>query len=167
VVAAITVAVYPAVPTSAAVSTGQSAAELVLGVLVGLWVVWRWRHPQDAGTPSQPTWMGRLDGMSPLLAFGLGAFLPTYAIVVAAVTELLSSGLSQAWLVVVAILWVLLASAGVASPLVVLVRDREGALDTYRRWRARIVAHSRAVVYGAGGLVAAVLVVKGLVGLLT
>jgi hypothetical protein len=33
----------------------------------------RWRHPKDPGTDSQPSWMGRLDAMSPLSAFGLGA----------------------------------------------------------------------------------------------
>lgn len=104
--------------------------------------------------------------MSPVLAFGLGAFLPTYAVVMAAVSEMLSSGLSQGALAAVAAGWVLLASTGVTAPLVVLVRDRERAAATYEAWRAWILGHSRAVLYGVGALVCVVLVVKGLVGLI-
>ncbi len=166
VVAVVTVLVYPGVPNTSAASTTRAAVELALGVVLGGWLGWRWRHPKDAGTDSQPAWMGRLDTMSPLLAFALGAFLPTYAVVVAAVTEMHSSGLSQGWLAVCATAWVLLASAGVSAPLVVLAGGRDRAERTYRRGRTWIVAHSRAVLYTVGGLVCAVLVVKGLVGLL-
>ena len=61
----------------------------------------------------------------------------------------------------------MLASAGVASPLVVLVRNRDHADRTYAAWRAWILGHSRTMLYGVGGLVCLVLVVKGLVGLLS
>ena len=90
---------------------GHAAVELAVGLLLGGWLLTRWRHPKDPGTNSQPSWMGRLDAMSPLLAFGLGAFLPTYAVVVAAVSEMLSSGLTRGWLAAVAAAWVVLASS--------------------------------------------------------
>lgn len=166
VVAVATVVLYPDVPRSSSAGTWQSAVELVAGLVVGAWLLRRWRRPNEAGTSGQPSWMRRLDTMPPLLAFGLGAFLPTYAVVVAAVSELLSSGVSQGWLAVAALAWVVVASTGVASPLAVLLRDREGAPATYQRWRSWILAHSRAVLYAAGGLVCVVLVVKGAVGLL-
>src|SRR5207302_1262724 len=76
------------------------------------------------------------------------AFLPTYAVVVAAVSEMLSSGLSQGVLAAVAAAWVVLASVGVASPLVVLVRNRDHADRTYAVWRAWILGHSRTMLYG-------------------
>jgi hypothetical protein len=69
-------------------------------------------------------------------------------------------------LLIVALVWVLLASTGVASPLIVLLKDRERAPQTYRRWRAWILAHSRAVLSVVGGLVCLVLLVKGVIGLL-
>jgi hypothetical protein len=47
------------------------------------------------------------------------------------------------------------------------VVDRDHAPETYQRWRAWITAHSRAVLYGVGGFVSLVLVVKGVVGLLS
>ena len=164
-VAVATVLVYPAVPRTPSASRGQAAVELAAGLVLGGWLLMRWRHPKDPGTNSQPSWMGRLDAMSPWLAFGLGAFLPTYAVVVAAVSEMLSSGLTRGWLLVVAVAWVFLASAGVASPLMVLVVDRDHAPETYHRWRSWIVGHSRAVLYGVGALVCLVLVGKGIAGL--
>ncbi len=166
-VAIATVLLYPQVPQSSTTSHGQAVVEIVIGLVLGGWLLRRWRHPKDVGTDTQPSWMTRLDSMSPLLAFGLGAFLPTYAVVVAAVSEMVSSGLTQGWLLVVAVAWVLLASSGVASPLVVLVKDRDRAPQTYQRWRVWILAHSRAVLYGVGGVVCLVLIVKGVIGLLS
>jgi hypothetical protein len=86
--------------------------------------------------------------------------------VVAAVTELLSSGLGEGALVATAAVWVLLASAGVAAPLLVQLRGADRAAGTYASWRSWIVARSRAILYGVGGLVCVVLVVKGVVGLI-
>jgi len=164
-VAVATVVVYPGAPRVAKTGKGQAAVELVLGLVLGGWLAWRWRHPKQPGTPTQPSWMARLDAMPPVLAFGLGAFLPTYAVVVAAVSEMLSSGLSQGALAAAGLVWVVLASTGVAAPLLVLAVRREHAAETYQRWREWIVAHSRHVLFAAGGLVSVVLVVKGLVGL--
>ena len=165
-VAVVTVLVYPSVPKTSTAGQTQSAVELAVGLAVAAWLAWRWRHPKQVGTDTEPPWMARLDGMPALLAFGLGAFLPTYAVVVAAVSELLSSGLSQASLLLVALGWVVLASLGVASPLFVLVTKRDQAAEVYQRWRVWIIGHSRAVLYLVGGLVCVVLIVKGLVGLL-
>jgi Sap, sulfolipid-1-addressing protein len=164
-VAVATVLLYPDVSRTSSASRSQAAVELAAGLVLGGWLLRRWRHPKDPGTDSQPSWMGRLDAMSPLVAFGLGAFLPSYAVVVAAVSEMLSSGLTRGWLLVVAVAWVFLASAGVASPLMVLAIDRDHAPETYQRWRSWIVGHSRAVLYGVGALVCLVLVGKGVAGL--
>jgi hypothetical protein len=164
-VALATVLVYPDLPGTSTASRSRAAVELAAGLALGSWLLRRWRHPKDPGTDNQPSWMGRLDAMSPLLAFGLGAFLPSYAVVVAAISEMLSSGLPRGWLVVVAGGWMMLGSAGVASPLVVLVVDRDHAPETYQRWRSWIVGHSRAVLYAVGALVCVVLVGKGIAGL--
>jgi len=166
VVAAVTVVFYPGVQDNSSASTTQSAVTLATGLILGGLLLLRWRKPQDPGTASQPSWMGRLDTMSGPAAFGLGAFLPTYAAVVAAVSQMLSSGLTQGWLIVAAALWVLTASSGVASPLFVLLTDRSNAPATYQRWRALIVANSRTILYAVGGLVSVVLVAKGIVELL-
>src|SRR5690242_13108360 len=64
-----TVIAYPDVPKSAASSTGQSWAELAAGVLLGGWLLIRWRRPVASGKSGEPAWMRRLDSMSPVLAF--------------------------------------------------------------------------------------------------
>jgi hypothetical protein len=166
-VAVTTVLVYPDIPQGSTSSNSQAAVELGVGILFGGWLLWRWRNPKDAGTEKQPSWMARLDTMSPLLAVGLGAFLPSYFVVVAALDEMVSSGLSQGGLLLAALGWVLLASTGVASPLWPLVTDREHAPETYERWRTWITTHSRAVLFLVGALVSIVLIGKGLGGLIT
>ena len=168
-VAGATVWVFPDLPQSSTASTGRSAVQLFAGLALAAWLWWRWRHPKHPGTDSQPSWMARLDAMSPLIAFLLGGFLPNYFVVIAAVDEMMSVGLSQATLALVAVVWVLLASTGVASPLAVLLRprDRVRASEIYGGWRVWITAHSRLMLYSVGAVVCAFLVVQGLVGLIT
>ena len=163
VVTAITVAMAPDTPGSSS-SSVPAAVEIALGLALGLllWVRWRRTTGSTAATPS---WMGRLDAMPWVLALVLGAFLPNYFIVVAAATEMLQVGLTGAALVAVAVAFVLVASAGVAAPLVVLLVRRDRAPDVYAGWRTWILANNRGVTYGMGAVVAAVLVVKGLWGL--
>lgn len=165
-IAIATVIAYPDIPKSATSSHARSGVELTVGLLLGGWLLVRWRRPLSVVHGGQPSWMRRLDGMSPLLAFGLGAFLPSYLVVVVAITEMISSGLTRGWLAFAAFAWVLVASAGVAAPLLVWVTNRHSAPGTYQRWRSWITARSRAMLYATGTVVCVVLAVKGLVGLL-
>lgn len=167
VVAGVTIAVYPADPARASGSPAASWVEIIAGVLLGGWLLLRWRRATPAAAAdSQPGWMGRIDSMPPLLALAVGAFLPNYVLVVAGVDEALSSGLTRGWLAVATLAFVVVASAGVAAPLGVLVVRRDGAAAVYERWRDWLLAHGREVLYVVGALVAVLLVVKGVVGLL-
>lgn len=165
-VAVATVLLYPQLPTSTTTSKALAAIEVLAGLTLGSWLMVRWRRPIATARSGEPKWMSRLDGMGAAPAFGLGVFLPNYVVVVAAVSEMLQSGLTQGWLALTAIGFVLLATAGVAAPLAVLVFRRSQAPDTYRRWRIWILGNSRAVTYGVGALAAVVLLVKGLSTLL-
>jgi Sap, sulfolipid-1-addressing protein len=111
--------------------------------------------------------MARLDSMSPRPAFLLCGFLPNYVIVVAAVDDVLQAGLTQVWRAVVLLLFVVVASTGVAIPLLVLVIRREDAPVIYERWRAWLITHGQALVLVILTVVAVVLMAKGVVGLLT
>ena len=104
--------------------------------------------------------------MSAWPALLLGTFLPNSVIVVAAVGDVLQAGLSQVWTAVVLLLFVMVASAGVAIPLLILVIRREDAPLIYARWRAWLVTHGQAVIQVVLTVVAVVLMAKGLVGLL-
>jgi len=111
--------------------------------------------------------MARLDSMSPWPAFVLGAFLPNYAVVVAAVSNVVAAGLSQAWAAVVLVAFIVVASAGVAALLLVLLFRGKDAAGIYQRWRAWLMKNGQALVTVVLAVVALVLIVKGIVGLAT
>jgi hypothetical protein len=167
-VAIATVALYPAKPKVASTSPWVSWLQIAAGLALGGWLLVRSRRPHartDEVTNAQPQWMLRLDSMSPAPALVLGAFLPNYVIVVAAVGNVLQAGLPQARAAAVMILFIVVASAGVAAPLLLLVIRREEAPEIYRTWRLWLIAHGQALVRVVLAVVAAVLVTKGVVGL--
>jgi hypothetical protein len=166
-VAGVTMLLYPELPHGSSAHKSHGGVEVAVGLVIGGWLLWRWRRrkPADVQMPKQPAWIARLDTISPFVAFGLGAFLPSYIIVIAAVDEMISSGLSQGGLVLAALGWVFIASLGAASPLWPLVSDRQHAPATYQRWRTWITEHNRAVLYATGGVVCVALTAKGLLGL--
>jgi hypothetical protein len=63
------------------------------------------------------------------------------------------------------ILFILVASAGVAAPLLLLVFRRQEAPEIYRTWRLWLIEHGQALVRVVLAVVAVVLVAKGVVGL--
>jgi hypothetical protein len=166
-VAVATVALYPDKPKVASSAPWASWVQVASGVALGGWLLVRSRRPVTAKSDSQPKWMSRLDSMSPAPAFVLGGFLPNYAIVVAAVGNVIQAGLPQARAAVVMSLFVVVASAGVAAPLLLIVIRRNDAPAIYQRWRAWLVAHGQALVQVVLAVVAVVLVAKGIVGLVT
>jgi len=97
----------------------------------------------------------------------LGAFLPNYVLVVAAVTNVLEAGLSRGWATALVLGWVVVASLGVAAPLLVVLVRRDRAPETFALWRTWLVTNGSALVLGVLGVVGALLAVKGVVGLAT
>ena len=171
-VAAVTIALYPQTPKVASAAAWTSWVQIAAGGALGGWLLVRSRRPiteESAAQRSdaQPRWMGRLDSMSLLPAFVLGAFLPNYAIVVGAVGNIVQAGLSRAWAAVVLVLFIAVASAGVAAPLLVLAFRRKEAPAIHQKWRAWLVAKGQTLLTVLFAVVAVVLLGKGLVGLVT
>jgi hypothetical protein len=77
------------------------------------------------------------------------------------------AGLSQAWAAVVLVLFIVVASAGVAAPLLLLVFRRDEAPEIYQRWRVWLIANGPKVVTLVLAVVAVVLIAKGIVGLVS
>ncbi len=173
VIAAAVLILYPAKPKQTSTSPVLSAIELGAGIVLAGWVLLRWRRGAPEGTPDaasgsqQPRWMGRIDTMSPVLALVFGAFLPNYVLVVAAVTNILELGVSKSTAAVVSFVWVVVASLGVAAPLIVLLVRRDQAAGIYEGWRAWLLKNGQSLVLAVLGVVGVALVVKGVVGLLT
>ena len=127
------------------------------------------RSEQQNAPPqgAQPKWMSRLDSMSLLPAFVLGAFLPNYAIVVAAVSNVVQAGLSKGQAGVILTLFIVVASAGVAAPLLLLVFRRDAAPEIYQGWRVWLIANGQRVLAVVLAVVAVALIVKGIIGVVT
>jgi threonine/homoserine/homoserine lactone efflux protein len=94
---------------STAPSTAALAVKLALGiVLIGFAV----RQRRRMGRPRKPpTWMARLDRLSPWAAAGLAAFLQPWALVAAGAATVTQAKLSSAADYLVLVLFVLLATA--------------------------------------------------------
>lgn len=144
------------------------AALYVVDVCAGLvlvaWLVWQWRRGPVPVT-SQPGWITRVDTMGPLVALGLGVFLPNYLFVAAAVNQMLEIHLDTAQLAAAVAMFVLVASLGVAVPLILIVVTPRHATRVNGTARTWLVAHTRVVTLSIGWLIAVVLLVKGLQGL--
>jgi hypothetical protein len=167
-----TIALYPKTPQAASGSPWTSWVQIVSGVALGGWLLVRSRRPAVAKSnrqpqDAQPKWMAQLDSMPPLPAFVLGAFLPNYAIVVAAVGNVVAAGLSQTQAAVVLFAFIVVGSAGVAAPLLVLVFRRQDAPGIYQAWRAWLVTNGHKLLTVVLAVVALILIVKGGVGLIT
>lgn len=75
-------------------STAALAVKLALGIVLILFAVRQWRRMGRPRTP--PTWMARLDRLSPWTAAGLAAFLQPWALVAAGAATVTQAKLSNA-----------------------------------------------------------------------
>lgn len=88
-------------------------------------------------------------------------------LVVAAVGTVVAAGLSQAQAAVALILFIVVASAGVAASLLVLAFRREHGPEIHQRWRVWLMANGQVLMRLVLSVVAVFLIAKGILGLLT
>jgi threonine/homoserine/homoserine lactone efflux protein len=90
-------------------STAALAVKLALGILLILLAVRQWRRMGRPRTP--PSWMARLDRLSPWTAAGLAAFLQPWALVAAGAATVTQAKLSTAGDYLTLLLFCLLATS--------------------------------------------------------
>ena len=142
-------------------ATWVSWVQLILGVLLLLVAARQWRsRPAGDEQPAPPKWMGALDGITPLKAVGAGVALSALnpknlLLAVAGAVAIAGAGISTAQEAVSWLVFIVIASIGVAAPVVIdLVmgdRSRE-LLDRLKTW----MAHENAVIMAVLLLVIAV-----------
>jgi threonine/homoserine/homoserine lactone efflux protein len=148
---AIVGAIVLAVASGAGASdSGEPAAwvsivELALGVLLLLVGAREWRgRPRDDGEASMPKWMSALETFTPVKASGAGALLaglnPKNALLaVSGAAAIASTGIDTGQQVVAYAVFVLIATAGVGTPVVLalVMGDRSRKLlDGIKDWMA-------------------------------
>ena len=137
-------------------SRWASVALLVLGVALVVVAVVKFRsRPGPDDTPTLPAWMDGIAGFdarrSLVVGAGIGAGNPkNVAVALASAVAISSSGLGGAGQAVVLAVYVVLASAGVATPVitVLVLGDRSSeVLEGWRSWLVRNNSAMLAVIY--------------------
>jgi threonine/homoserine/homoserine lactone efflux protein len=127
-------------------ATWVSVLELVLGVLLLLVAVKQWRgRPQGGAEPETPKWMMALDGFEPPKAVGAGVILSAVnpknlLLIVAGAVAIAQTGIPGSEQAVALVVFILIASIGVASPVVIYfaLGERAGPLlERLKNWLAQ------------------------------
>ncbi len=158
--------------SDATVSDSVSWLKIVLGIVL-LWLAARrWRtRPAPGAAPERPKWMARVESLRPGQAAGLGALLvianpKNLILTIGAAMGLAQLDLSTGDAVVALIVFIVVASASVAAPVIYHRRGgarAEAALDDVKAWLGENDATFMAVLFLVFGVD---LIAKG-IGLLS
>jgi hypothetical protein len=149
-----------------------AAITLVFGLVLLVFGILRWRgRPAPGDDEPTPAWMTAVDAATPVRALGLGALLAVakpknLILTLAAATAIAEPAASAAGSAAALAAYLVVASASVATPLVVAVGLGDRAGPVLERWKASLLAHNKAimaVVFVAFGLLLAWKGVTGLV----
>jgi len=144
-------------------SRAASALEILLGSLLLVWAVmaYRRRKPAKEGV-SEPKWLSRVEGTHWLLAVAVGAIMLSYALSLAAASEILKANVSSLDSAVAIVVFSLTSIVTVAAPIVVAVAAPERSAQRLAAWKAWLLGNSRTVVLVVLMVVAALLIVRGI-----
>jgi Sap, sulfolipid-1-addressing protein len=153
---------------------GPSAANAMLGVQFALGVLllalaarkWSRRVAADPST-AEPKWLRALDGMRPIVAFGLGMFWVNLVFVVAAALAVADADLGSTDAVLAYLLYALLATLGVTAILAIYYANRARAQERLVGMRSWLTRNNAGVVSAVIAAVGLVFIVRGLIGVAT
>jgi cytochrome c biogenesis protein CcdA len=159
------------VGTSEHAPTVVSIGLLVVGLVFLAIASWEWfnRPGKDEG-PTLPRWLRSIDKLSPVLALGLGAGLAVFSfknlgIMITAILIIAQANLTAAEDVVLYLVFVAIASLGVAIPVIWYLVSGQEAVATLDNWKTWLTRHNAAVM-GVSMLLAGLLMIgKGIGGL--
>jgi threonine/homoserine/homoserine lactone efflux protein len=132
-------------------STGVSVLKLVLGGLLLLVAAKQWRgRPAPGEDPPMPKWMGALDSFTPVKALGAGILLSglnpkNLLLIIAGAAAVAGAGASGGEEAIAWAIFTLIATVGVATPVVIAfaMGDRsKDLLDRLKGW----LAHNNGVI---------------------
>jgi len=144
-------------------SRAASALEILLGSLLLLWAVvaYRRRKPSKEGV-SEPKWLSRVEGTHWLLAVAVGAIMLSYALSLAAASEILKANVSGLDAAAAIVIFSLTSIVTIAAPIVIAVVAPERSEQRLAVWKAWLLGNSRNVVLVVLMVVAALLIARGI-----
>lgn len=143
---------------------------LTLGLLLLAAAARQWRgRPAAGGEATMPGWMRTLDGFTVAKAAGAGFALTVLnpknvALTVAAAAEIAVFGLPAGQQVAVLLVFLLIASVGVLTPLVVSVALGAGSREPLDRLKAWLAGHNAVIMAALFVLIAAKLIGDAIAG---
>ncbi len=132
-------------------ATWVSWLKLVLGLLLLLVAARQWRaRPAHGEEPPTPKWMGALDRFTPVKAAGAGAVLSAVnpknlLLAVGGAVAVAGAGVSTSEEALAWIVFILIASVGVAAPVVIAFAMGERSRELLDRLKLRLT-HDNAVI---------------------
>ena len=144
-------------------SRAASALEILLGSLLLLWAVvaYRRRKPPKEGV-SEPKWLSRVEGTHWLLAVAVGAIMLSYALSLAAASEILKANVSGLDAAAAIVIFSLTSIVTIAAPIVIAMAAPERSEQRLAVWKAWLLGNSRTVVLVVLMVVAALLIARGI-----
>jgi len=133
-------------------ATWVGGLKLGLGVLLVLFGARLWqRRPRDPAQAHKPKWMAAIDRFTPPKILGLGlvfsaANLKNAALTIAAGASISSAGIPVAQQIATLVIFVIIGSLGLLTPLVVYLIMGEQAKHILGNWRDWAVQHNVAVL---------------------
>lgn len=153
-------------------STLSFIVKLLLGLVLLFLAFRQWRsRPEPGGEIALPSWMETLQQATPAVALGFGALLSglnpkNLAFTIAAVVAIAQAELTAGEKLVPVAIYVLLASVGVAAPVLWFFVAQESAADTLAAWRIWLAANYATMMAIVFLLFGVILAARGLGGLL-
>ena len=143
-------------------SRAASALEILLGSLLLLWAVvaYRRRKPSKESV-AEPKWLSRVEGTHWLLAVAVGAIMLSYALSLAAASEILKANVSSLDAAAAIVVFSLTSIVTVAAPIVVAVAAPERSAQRLAAWKSWLLGNSHTVALVVLMVVAALLIVRG------
>jgi hypothetical protein len=143
-------------------SRAASALEVLLGSLLLIWSVVRYRRREPStGPQSTPKWFARIEGTNWLLATAVGAFMLSYALSLAAASEILKANLSRADDGVAIAVFALTSILTIAAPIVLVLVAPDRAAQRLEAWKTWLLGNSHTVALVVLMVVGAFLIFKG------
>src|SRR5881392_256390 len=143
-------------------SRAASALEVLLGSLLVIWSVLRYRRREPSkGGQSTPKWFGRIERTHWLLASAVGALMLSYGLSLAAASEILKANLSRLDDGVAIAVFALTSILTVAAPIVLVLVAPDHAAQRLEAWKTWLLVNSQTLALVVLMVVGAFLIFKG------
>src|SRR3954451_12000415 len=138
---------YESTPPGSSSSKASAGLDIVLGVALAVVALRTRAKSRQRGAAATPSWMQRLDTMSPVAAFVLGLFLPPYLIAAAIGNDIVRQNLTTTARIVAMGLYVVIGSIGILIPIMVTVFRPNTSDAVLTSWRTSLQANWQRLMF--------------------